>query len=467
MDSGTGHTPGVAGPLRPGAPGRRTFLKGAGLAGAAGITAALLQSTDASAQPDATAQLYGSNPAAREMATPAPFPSRLRCSGHNLVDANGYVLPPMRGINVNVNETSLRASDFKAMHDEGARFCRFEIWWNHAQPKKATAFDTIWQAQVSRYVTLAQDAGLYVWFNFIGENSAVFPSWYSPWTGPAGSLQNYINVPPHMPATYTTPAAYPLVKWLAGTFGGKKVVMGMGINEPTADYDNRDDWIARMIREEAEIFGWVRESGAPDWIVGFALAGSSAAPVPNAPGSGQSTQTFSGMSHHPTTNFVLEFHDQVKCFKNTRLPDGRNTTFGYVGDTDISTNDSAYPGYPPSGVSVSRDTCRHEQAAHLAAYLAYCRAANCPLFISERNWNPVANKGGPGGGADGITYCEDKNSLYMKSTPYPAMMSIWEYGTDQAKDPFAMRPGTGKGVVGAAPNGWTDYANTFFSNSTT
>jgi hypothetical protein len=462
MDSGTGHTPEGTGPLQPDAPGRRTFLKGAGLAGAAGIAAGLLQSTDASARADAAARLGASSPAAREMATPAPFPSRLRCSGNNLVDSNGYVLPPMRGINVNVNDPSLGPADFKAMYDEGARFCRFEIWWNHAQPKKPTKFDPTWQAQVTKYVAMAQAANMYVWFNFEGENSGVFPSWYLRYSPPLGSLQNYLKVP----HGGTEPAAQPLVQWLSGTFGSEKVVIGMGINEPTADYDDRKDWITNMVDEEAEIFGWARTSGAPDWIVGFALAGSSAAPVPNAPGSGQKHQLFTGMSHHPATNFMLEFHDSLKGFKSTRLPDGRNLTWGYTGDTSVSINDPANPGYPPKGVKVTRKTCQREQAAHLATYIAYCQAANCPLFISERNWNPVANEHGPGGGPDGVTYCEDKNSLYLKSTPYPAMMSIWEYGTDQASDPFAMRPGTGKGVVGAAPNGWTDYANAFFRNST-
>jgi hypothetical protein len=56
MDSGSGHTPGDAGSPRPGAPARRRLLKGAGLAGAAGVAGALLQSTDASAHTDASVQ---------------------------------------------------------------------------------------------------------------------------------------------------------------------------------------------------------------------------------------------------------------------------------------------------------------------------------------------------------------------------------------------------------------------------
>jgi hypothetical protein len=488
MDSATGHTPGGAGPLRPGTPARRTILKGAGLAGAAGIAAALLQNTDASAHTDTAAQLRRSNLAAPDTATPAPFPSRLSCSGTNLVDTNGYVLPPMRGINVNVNDTSLGQGDFNAMSAEGASFCRFEIWWNHAQPTSPTALDTAWQAQVENCVNMAQQAQLYVWFNFEGENSAVFPSWYSPYTPYPDSsdstlrpLINYLNVPPGG----TDPAAQPLIQWLASTFGSNPVVIGMGINEPTPDYDDADDWITNMVGEEADIFVWARTSGAPDWIVGFALAGSTAAPVPNAPGSGQSEQTFAGMSVNPATNtpamlpitnFVLEFHDQFKCLTDPidpTLPDGRNTTYGFEGDTTVTTNDSTYQGYPPSNITgLTLALCQSEQAAHLATYLAYCQAANCPLFISERNWNPIANENGAGDGPDGIEYCEDKNMLYLNSTPYPAMMSIWEYGTDQETDDFAMRPGTTPGtgggpdnaIEGGAPNGWTDYANTFFNN---
>ena len=475
MNSGTGHEFESNGPLRPGTPARRTFLKGAGLAGAAGIAATLLQSTDASARTDATARTgagakgRGSELSAANAVTPAPFPSRLSCSGYNLVDTNGYVMPPMRGINVNVIEADLTQADFNAMYTEGARFCRLEIEWDHAQPNGPAALSATWQALVENCVNMAQAAGMYAWFNFMGENSKVFPSWYSPYTGPLGSLQNYLNVP----TGGTQPAAQPLVQWLAGTFGSNPVVIGMGINEPTPDYDDTDAWITNMITEEADIFAWARSSGAPDWIFGFALGGSAAAPVPNAAGSGQKAQTFTGMplvpttntpSHMEFTNFMLEFHDQVKCFTDTSLPDGRNTTYGFVGDTDISTNEAAYPGYPPlvNGVAVPLATCLSEQAAHLASYLAYCQAANCPLFISERNWNPVVNEGGPGDGAEGAEYCADKNALYLNSTPYPAMMSIWEYGTDQATDPFAMDPGPS--AIGAAPNGWTYYANAFFQN---
>jgi hypothetical protein len=49
MDSGTGDTPEGAGSPRSGSPGRRRLLKGAGLAGAAGVAGALLPGTDAQA----------------------------------------------------------------------------------------------------------------------------------------------------------------------------------------------------------------------------------------------------------------------------------------------------------------------------------------------------------------------------------------------------------------------------------
>jgi hypothetical protein len=57
METETDHTPGDTEPIRPRSP-RRTLLKGAGLAGAAGIAGVLLHSTAASAQADTNDKVY-------------------------------------------------------------------------------------------------------------------------------------------------------------------------------------------------------------------------------------------------------------------------------------------------------------------------------------------------------------------------------------------------------------------------
>jgi hypothetical protein len=59
MEPGTDHIPEGAKPLWPGSARRRALLKGAGLAGAAGVAGALLRSTDARAQTLSSADLWG------------------------------------------------------------------------------------------------------------------------------------------------------------------------------------------------------------------------------------------------------------------------------------------------------------------------------------------------------------------------------------------------------------------------
>jgi hypothetical protein len=402
------------------------------------------------------------------MPSPASFPSRLRCSGTVLVDSNGYQLPLMKGININPTTVARgvlpKLSDLKAIYGKGCRYVRAELWWSHAQPSKGP-LDSAWLSDLDTLVSNCVSARLYVWFNLMFNGATVMPSWAQR-NHPEGSLQNYVA---HGQTVTTT---------LAGRYGNPsspyytKAVMGMGINEPVPDYINTKGWVTHLVNEQLQMVTWVRSSNygdAPGWIVSIA-PGSSAgcAMLPNAAGSGQTRQTFKGAPTSPTTNFMLEVHDPVKVADtNTSDPnwpnyDGRDPTYGHIGAHIVQIGDKAKPGYPPSVGSITRDQMKAMTTAWWANYEAYAEAANCPIFLAEGNWDPVVNKSGPGG-PDGAAYITDKQALWYGLSPQPAMMSLWDYNRDQSADPFAMRPGTGAGVVGANPDGWTYYADAFFS----
>jgi hypothetical protein len=227
-----------------------------------------------------------------------------------------------------------------------------------------------------------------------------------------------------------------------------------------------------LISEEATLLGWARAI-APQWIVGFACSGSSGAPLPNAPNSGQQNQLFTGMNLNPSSggNFMLEFHDGLKCFTDGNatppsLPDGRNTTYGFAGDTPVGGNTKAYPGYPPSTLSVTRPECVSNRAHWVAAPAYYCQQANCPLFISESNWNPVVQTGATAQAPDfgALAQVVDKFASYNGMNPQPAMISFWDWGTSQTDDAFSLQPGVAPGNTGVNFDGWTYYADAVFNN---
>jgi hypothetical protein len=423
------------------------------------------------------------------MPSPASFPSVLSCSGHSLVDSNGYVLPPMKGINVNPTSKGDGlvpvSSDYQAMAAKGINYVRAEIWWSHLQPNEpggsiGNGISSSYISDLDALVTNCLDNGLYVWFNFIGETSDTIPSWAQQLT-PEGSLQNYV-------------AAYPLgaqtaVQYLASRYGNSSgvlgaddypVVMGFGINEPTPDDTSQNNWVTTMVGEQVTLIDWVRASGyAPQWIVSISAGASSGcAMLHNASGSGQTAQTFTDASTSPATNFMLEVHDPVKVpTTDTSVPgfpvnDGRNPTYGGLGSTVVQIGDTTYRGYPPNISGITRSDMQAMMAAWWANYEDYAQQADCPIFLAEGNWDPVVNNSGPGG-ADGAAYITDKLALWYSLNPVPAMMSIWEYNTDQSTDDFAMRPGTTPGtgggpngeIVGGTPDGWTFYADAFFSSS--
>jgi hypothetical protein len=417
------------------------------------------------------------------------FPSTLSCSGRNLVDASGNIMPQMYGFCVEPF-TKFVAQDFLDMYAQGARLIRMVVDWNKLEPAQNT-IDDAFVGYVDDRITWAIEAGMYVYINFAASASGNWPTWANA-AAPDYSLQNYLgyadnnatnggwgsalgvsgeNATTFLAQHYGPDSSF----WTGSLSGMASAIIGIGINEPVADYDDHDNWLIPLITEQAQCAYWARLH-APDWIQGLACALASSAPVPNAQGSGQTTQTFTPFPSVPTAmngstvdNWFLELHDNVRCFTDNgaSAPDGRNTTYGYTAANVISTHDDSYDGYPPTvaGTPVPRATCQANMATRLACYAVFTETYNVPIYVSEANFD-AANMTF---GAD--IYALDK--LAALAATSPIAITVWEYDYNQGgydgtiPNPFSVRPGPAGpasqfGVttaIAADPDGWLTYTN--------
>jgi hypothetical protein len=417
------------------------------------------------------------------------FPSTLSCSGRNLVDASGNIMPQMYGFCVEPF-TKFVAQDFLDMYSQGARLIRMVVDWNKLEPTQGN-IDTTFVATLDDCITWAVQAEMYIYINFAASASGNWPGWANV-ASPDYSMQNYLGyaddnatgqgwgsslgVSGENATTYLAMRYGPDSPFWTGSISGKaSAIIGIGINEPVADYDNEDNWLIPLITAQAQCAYWARQY-APGWIQGLACAGASSAPVRNAHGSGQTMQTFTDFPSVPTTikgytvdNWFLEVHDNLRCFTDNGMsaPDGRNTTYGWTAANLISTDDASYDGYPPTvaGTQVPRTTCQSNMITRLACDVVFAETYNVPIYVSEANFN-AANMTF---GAD--IYALDK--LAALATMSPIAITVWEYDYNQGgyddtvANPFSVRPGppgpaSNFGVttaIAADPDGWLTYTN--------
>jgi hypothetical protein len=420
---------------------------------------------------------------------PAAWPSVVSCSGQNLVDANGYVLTQtmLRGLDVTVQGTPWMQSDFEAMMTEGAQIFRLVIYWyNTGNPTNGCMQPTNGTSVSSAYVeiideTLANIAAAaavnnttpYVIFNFYyGPSSGYFPTW------PKDSKPPYNNT-----YIYSTDGEY-VTQYLANRYGNpdttetyngtstyNPMVIGFQLNEPSVDSMNPDiqgdSQVTTMLGYQATMTDWIRGSGgnAPAWIVLMSPGYGGNAIYANAPGSNQTTQTFTsgavnplyGHTYTPVAgpNFGIDLHDYFLGVTGGAATDGRTATGGQ-GSSIIHVDDSSFPSYPPTGLL--RSQCQTQKGCYLAPQAYYCSPAyaNCPFFMNEWGWVPVDGTNVMTGGSG---WASDNMPEYISAGICVAQE--WDYGTSQSSDKFAAFPGTS--ADGTGSNGWQNAANTFFS----
>lgn len=438
------------------------------------------------------------------MPSPAAYPSVLACDGAHFTDANSYVMPQLRGFCVQPF-TKFTAGDYTTMYDFGCRLIRLVIYWNLLEPTGPNASWTTdpssppgisasFVATLDQQIQWAVAAGLYVYICFDQSTSVTMPTWAQV-TAPQSSLQNFVQYGENW-ITYIA-ARYGDLSDPIGAGQYTAAVIGGGLNEPVSDWTSGsypDDLLTAaigsgaggaysggLVVQEAQGAAWAR-AYAPQWIWGIMGVGTSSALVPNAAGSGQTGQTFTGLTQAimesliPGGNYLVETHDNLRCFTDsetsapwygTLTTDGRAPTSGVAGGNLIATDDSSYLGYPPSPAAggaeiATREMCQGNMAVHLAADAAAASALNCPLYISEGNFHfPNMTYGC-------YEYAIDKISAYCSagsaggSVRAPAAITEWEYDYNPANTDCC-RPQVGttfgvESIVAAGYDGWTSYA---------
>jgi hypothetical protein len=388
------------------------------------------------------------------MTVPAAFPSVLRCSGRDIVDSSGYVLPVMKGFCAQAVPWSAQA--FADMYAKGARMIRAVVFWDRLEPSPGV-ISPAYVAKLDQTIQRCQAAGLYVLICFyFGPNGKHMPAWAQGGT-PASRMGNYIvngqNVTTYLAMRYGDPSD-PLG---AGQY--TPAVIGFGINEPTPDYYGQADWVVNLVAQQAVVVDWFRRY-APDWIASVSAGWGSAAPIPNAPGSGQTAQDFTGISPSPSglSNWWLELHDYfwaTTAYTNPgfdgRTLDGRPRPASQGGIQIKASSGYNYPpvvnGHTPTACDISQMA-----AAWYAPYTAYCQSADVPLVIAECGFMPGVVTGGQANIAD---------KLAQWAAVGPAAVLQWDYGVNQAQDPWCARPGPG--AAGADADGWQEWTNAFMS----
>lgn len=351
--------------------------------------------------------------------TPAGFPSVLSTSGRNLVDANGHTMPRLKGFNV--QPAGWSASNYTDMYAKGARIIRTLVFWDKIEPTAGSISSSYVTGNLDPHISRAAAAGLYnVLCLYYGPNGVHCPSWVG-----GSALGNY--------ATH----GQNITQYLANRYGHSgnpqytASVIGMGINEPTPDSAS-NSYLSTHLSHQAQMMTWMRVY-APDWIGFISAAYGPSAWIPNASGSGQSSQTFTAAANDPFSgagNWLVEAHCYFETTTDgeTRTWDGRNQYGMPNGSAIIKADNSSYP---PSGHT--RAKCQASLDAFWAPYVAYCGSghANVPLAVGEWGWKP-ANSGGD-------NYASDMAAAM--ATAGAAIEIQWDYNTSTSSDPWAARPG--------------------------
>jgi hypothetical protein len=400
---------------------------------------------------------------------PGGFPSVLKCSGQGFVDGNGYPVPLMKGFNLQVpataysNQTFIDIAAKLGVTPTQPGLIRMVVYWDLIEPTQGNIDTGNYVPRLDLQVSQAVANGLYVYMD-LHLLSNHFPSWASTvTTTPAHALVNYVangqNVTTFLANRYGNPSS---PQYTAG-------VMGFGINEPapqSSDFGTAGIQV-NIVAGQATAAQWVRNF-APQWIMGITGCYAGSAPIPNAAGSGQTTQIFTAVPANPLAavnppgNFMWDVHDEWMC---TTLPgqpnfDARTTTDGTPNNaTGVKLGLAPYTGYPPvvSGSTVPRATCQSQQVAWWAPYVAYCGPsyANCPILIGESGWNALVDTAG-----GQSAYLADKMPLWGSlAGAVRAAQLEWDYAVVQSSDGWAARPGVG--AAGADSDGWQTWTNLF------
>jgi F5/8 type C domain/Cellulase (glycosyl hydrolase family 5) len=372
--------------------------------------------------------------------TVAPFPSRLRASGRNIVDENNHVMPLLKGFNAQI--VPWAQTDFNAMAAVGGKFVRQVIFWDAFQPTNGTQVDATIIAKLDTQIARAQAAGLYSMLD-IHLNVGRDPSWVTAQVDETTTFMTYGRF---------------LTQYLANRYGNPsspqytKSVVGFGLNEPPVNGPtlNGNHAIPYIEGKYRTLISWFRAS-APSWIgfVGYAYSGATPIFDPsfqNANATNADPHAYDSVGG----NVVIDFHDYMEGVTGTPTngvrasdPTAQVRLWNGMPYPDFQGGPLVGPNSTPAPTYANNSTIRSQMALFIAPYKQFSINANIPLMIGEWGWVPAAT--------GGVPYATDMTTIFANAGA--AIENEWNYDVTLSQEPFA-----------AAPNhAWQPWTTTWMS----
>lgn len=378
--------------------------------------------------------------------TQAPFPSRLKASGRNLVDENNCVMPKLKGFNIHAAPSSdanfvWDNSHFADIRNNGGGVLRTVVQWNAYEAQQGVISPAN-LATLDKHIARAQRNGLYVILD-LHLNTGNIPGWatdgsYSQGEETAYYTKNGQNI------TQTLAQRYSVPRTADGITINPKTILGFNLNEPPQDGAtiNGNNSIPTFEAQQRQMISWFRSAGAPDWIGFVTLAYANQKPYLTAPRVSANPDAYDNIGPGiPGGNVVFDAHDYFVYNDLTDPNTDSRWDHGVLHDTRSA------PGahwlsildphnFPSDPVLANR--AKSQMKAFLKPFDTYATAAQMPLMIGEFGWNGDRT----GGTGKSGYYAAKREAMNCMS---PAIEIHWIYATSYTQDQWSSK---------AAPATW-------------
>jgi hypothetical protein len=364
--------------------------------------------------------------------TPAPFPSRLKTSGRNLIDENGCIVPKMKGFNMHAATTAGSSwtwpnSDYADIANNGGKVLRTVVIWSAYEAQQGVLNPTN-LAALDTHIARAQRNGLYVILE-LHLNVGRVPSWA---TSGDDETDKYLIYGQNI--TQTLAQRYNVARTADGITINPKTVLGFSLNEPPQDgtTTNGNNSIPTFESTQRQMIRWFRQAGATNWIGFVTLAYANQKPYVNSPRISANPDAYDEVGG----NVVFDAHDYLVYNDSTDPNTDSRQASGVLADTRYF-NPGAHwlaladPHSFPSDLTLAT-RAKSQMKAYLKPFDTYATAANMPLMIGEFGWN-----GDTTGGTGKTAYYAAKREAI--DSVRPVIETHWIYANSKTQDQWSAK----------------------------
>ncbi len=366
--------------------------------------------------------------------TPAPFPSRLKAVGRNLVDENGCVMPKMKGFNIHASTGPndpwvWEDAHFKDISANNGKVLRTVIKWNAYESTQGVINEGNLLA-LDKHIARAQRNGIYVILD-LHLNVGAVPTWTT-----AGDDETEKYAIYGQKITQTLAQRYSVARAADGLTIDPRTVIGFNLNEPPQDGAtiNGNNSIPTFEAQQRQMIDWFRKAGSPGWIGFVSLAYANQKPQLTAPRISANPDAYDSVGG----NVVFVAHDYLVYNDSTDPNTDSRQSNGALADTRFA-NPGAHwlaladpHSFPTDPTLVTR--AKAQMKGYLAPFNTYADAAQMPLMVGEFGWSNATGFNGK---------CEYyKAKREAMNSVNSAIQLHWIYGTDPARDRWSAKSGT-------------------------